>query len=222
MSLKKFRLLAVSCWLLALWSCHSANENKEKLTMVVSVEKMNVLYIGVDNPITVSVSGFPFDKVSVKMEDGKITGSNGQYMVNVASPGGAKIEVFAEMDNGEKKSAGIAFFRTKYVPDPVVYFAGKKGEDIVSKAELEKADKVETRMENFDFDLHFDVTSFDIEVTEGGNSKTMSSNSSSLTDEMKQVLSQIQSGAHVIVQNIKTKGSDGSARKVPGLNLTVL
>ncbi len=202
--------------------CHSPKEENADLKSVISVEKMNVLYVGIDNPIAVSVSGVPSSKISVKMDDGKITGSNGEYIVNIGSPGEAKIDVFAEMDNGEKKPAGTFTFRVKRVPDPVSYFANKKGDDIISKTELEKADKVQARMDNFDFDLHFDVISFEIVASLNGLTKVLSSNSSSLTEEQKQLLSQVPSGAHIIIQNVKAKGSDGSERGITGLNLTVL
>jgi hypothetical protein len=199
--------------------CHSSIEDR-KMAAIISADKMNVLYIGVDNPISVAVTGIPSDKISVKMDDGKITGSNGEYVVNVGTPEDVKIEVFAEMENGEKKSFPPVVFRVKRVPDPVAYFAGKKGEDFISKTELEKTDKVEVRMDNFDFDLHYEVTSFNMLVQVGNDSKILSSGSNLITDEMKKIMSELPSGSRIIIENFRVNGPD--TRTIPGINLTVL
>ena len=54
-------------------------------TAVVAADKMNVFYIGVDNPISVAVPGIASDKLRVTVNNGTITGSNGKYIVKVGN-----------------------------------------------------------------------------------------------------------------------------------------
>ena len=51
----------------------------------VCLDKMNVFYIGVDNPITIGSSSTGWDKTSVSMTGGTITGSDSNRTVKVAA-----------------------------------------------------------------------------------------------------------------------------------------
>ncbi|KKX47150.1 gliding motility protein GldM [Sphingobacterium sp. IITKGP-BTPF85] len=68
---------------------------------VVSPDKMNVLYIGVNNPLSVSAAGTPTDKVKVSMTGGSLSGSGGKYNARVSSPGTARISISAEVAPGK-------------------------------------------------------------------------------------------------------------------------
>ena len=54
---------------------------------VVSPDKMNVLYIGVPNPVSVSAPGVPKEKLHVSMSSGSLSGSAGQYTATVNALG---------------------------------------------------------------------------------------------------------------------------------------
>src|SRR5690606_9449026 len=62
-------------------------------TAVVSPDKMNVLYIGVDNPISVSVPGIPRESIRASISSGSLSGGNGNYTARVSEPGTAVISV---------------------------------------------------------------------------------------------------------------------------------
>src|SRR5690606_22710382 len=63
---------------------------------VVSPDAMNVLYIGVDNPISVSAPGIPKESLSVSGEGVTVSGSAGKYVAHVTQPGTASIHVSAK------------------------------------------------------------------------------------------------------------------------------
>ncbi len=161
-------IFATAIALLAIGGNTQAQQKNESYVASVSADKMNVLYIGVDNPISIAVSGVPADKTSATMSNGTLTGSNGKYIARVTGKPGemATITVNVSTMNGSKEDivkAGTTAFRLKYVPDPVTYLSsGSKGDISISKDELVKADGVQARMENFDFDMKFDVVSFDM------------------------------------------------------------
>ncbi len=90
-------------------------------SVAVSLDKMNVFYIGVDNPISVSAAG-------VSSNDVKVTASG----VNVANKGGGH---FIVTRNHARRRATITVsgggasqtfkYRVKRIPDPVPMFGAK-------------------------------------------------------------------------------------------------
>jgi len=116
---------------------------------------------------------------------------------------------------------GTFKFRVKRVPDPVAYVAGKKGDDIISKGELMGIQGVLAKLENFDFDLKFDVISFDMSMNLKGSFVTETSQSNRLSPNMASLLKSAGAGTKVYFENIRAKGPDGTVRKIPGVNLKV-
>jgi gliding motility-associated protein GldM len=100
------------------------NYQSSKSTAVVSAEKMNVLYIGVPNPLAISVPGVPADKLTASISSGNITGSNGSYSAKVTATGTVTVNVFANID-GTNKKMGDMTFRVKKIPKPIPIVLGK-------------------------------------------------------------------------------------------------
>ena len=87
---------------------------KSTPTVSVSADRMNLFYIGIDNPITVAMAGIPTEKVKVSCEDAEIKDlGNGHYNVRIKTVGNKTIKVEAD---------GIApkeiEYRVKRIPDP--------------------------------------------------------------------------------------------------------
>ena len=190
---------------------------------VVSPTKMNVLYIGVENPISVSVPGVHPDKVRATISNGSLSasGGKGNFVARVQSGNKAIVSVSADF-NGSMKPMGTFEFRVKQVPDPVAFFAGKKASAAVNKSDLLAAQGVIANMENFDFDLKFIVLSFELSMTVGGVEATAKSNGNMVSAEQKMILSKSKSGSKVYIDQVKVKGPDGSIRTIPGLALKVI
>ena len=191
-------------------------------SLTVSPTKMNVFYKGVDNPVSVSVPGVPADKIRPSINNGSISKSGEGYVVRVKSGSAATISVSADVD-GKSVSMGKVEFRVKTVPDPVPRFAGKSvGDDKVKKSDLTAAQGVIAKMENFDFDLNFKVTSFKLTMIVGGTPIEKVSNSNRVTGDMKTMLSKAKPGSKVYIENIKAKGPDGTIRKLGSIALKVI
>jgi gliding motility-associated protein GldM len=193
-------------------------------SLTVSASKMNVFYKGVDNPVSISAPGVPADRVSPSISNGSIkkSGKDG-YMVRVSSGSSATISVSAAMDDGSKTSMGKVEFRVKSVPDPKPYFAGKGQSDSkVKKNELTAAQGVAARMENFDFDLKFTVTSFKLTMIVGGTPIEKTSKGNRLSGDMKTMLKKAKPGQKVYIEDIRAKGPDGTVRKLGSLALKVI
>jgi gliding motility-associated protein GldM len=182
---------------------------------VVSPDKMNVLYIGVANPVSVSAPGVPTSSLNVSMSGGAISGSGGHYTVKVSNVGAAKITV-----TGEKGMVlGASDFRIKRIPDPKAQFGGKSG-GTTSAANLRAQDRLFAKLDNFDFDAKFNVTRFTVLIIKPRQDAIIYSGSSGeLTGAMKSALNTVTPGTTVVFKDIVAVGPDGTPR---GLDAIVL
>jgi len=180
---------------------------------------MNVLYIAVDNPLSISVSGAPAEKVSATISQGtlsKIKGS--EYIAKPTTPGEATVTVFAEIE-GQKKNMGSMTFRIKLLPTPIAKVAGKASGSI-DKNTLVAQQGVLADMEDFLFDLRYVVTQFTVGVTVQGMDKSETSNSAVFTPQQRQLLNGLTKGQRVFFTNIKARGPDG-VKDMRDINFTI-
>ncbi len=181
--------------------------------LIVSPTKMNVFYIGVNNPVDVSVAGVPADKVIASISSGasikKVKGSS--YIVRVKRPGKVYVSASAKFDDGSTKNMGRKVFRVKRVPDPVAKVANKKG-GLIEKNILLAQQGVKADLENFDFDLKFRIVGFTVSATIRGYEEEAKSRSARFTTQQRELMKKVGSGRKVYIENIKAKGPDGSIR----------
>jgi gliding motility-associated protein GldM len=187
-----------------------------KPSAVVSPDKMNVLYIGVPNPVSVSAPGVPKESLKVSMSTGSLSGSNGHYIATVRSIGTAKITVL-----GEKGMVlGTTDFRVKRIPDPKPMFAGKSGGN-TSAANLRAQDRVFAKLDNFDFDAKFNVTRFTLIVIKPRQDAVIySASGSELSGAMRSAMSGVTPGSTVVFKEIIAVGPDGTQRGLDPIVLT--
>lgn len=126
-------------------------------SVTVSADKMNVFYIGVDNPVSVAAAGVPTSSLSVGVSGGggKIKRSGSGYMVNVDKPGEAKITV-----KGEGVSQSFPF-RVKRIPDPVARLSKKAG-GTMGNGEFKAQGGVGAFLDNFDFDAKCNIQGYNL------------------------------------------------------------
>lgn len=187
---------------------------------VVSPDKMNVLYIGVDNPLSVSAAGTPTDKVKVSMTGGSLSGSGGKYNARVSSPGTARISISAEVAPGKIQTLSTTEFRVKRIPDPIAKFAGKTGGSMATVA-LKAQNAIFAKLDNFDFDANFKVTKFTMIIAKPrADAIVLSTSGGQLSSSMKSALNGITPGTRVIFDNIVAVGPDGTSRQLNAVALT--
>jgi gliding motility-associated protein GldM len=185
-------------------------------SLVVSPTSMNVFYIGVDNPVEISVPGVPSSEIRPSISVGSITKARGDgYNVKVTRPGNVKISVSAG-----GKAMGSRDFRVKRVPDPIAQVAGQRG-GVINIPTLQAQREVFAVMDNFDFDLKFSVTSFTVSTrTREGFTVDAKSDNSRITADQRQLLSRLGRGQKVYFEDIKAKGPDGSIRDLGTITFT--
>lgn len=188
----------------------------------ISLDKMNVFYIGVDNPITISASGVPAGSIVVTPEGCTLTkdatGVN-QYQVRATTQGKAYISLSAKLSDGTVKNFGKKEYRVKRIPDPRAQFAGKYG-GAGGANELKSQLALFAKLEGFDFDAKFNVVSYDLfyqpkrgEPKEA-SSNTMYTNGPNADADVRAIMDKLKPGDKLFFDNIRAKGPDGTTRSI--------
>jgi hypothetical protein len=192
-----------------------SGKQTDKLVTAVSPNKMNVFYIGVSNPITVAVSDISSKNVTVKIDNGKISGSNGTYNVLPSKVGKATVTIY----DGSKQ-IGSWDFRVKYLPDPVTKVARKKS-GTISMVQLLDAGEVVADLENFDFDARFEIVEFTVFAKIENVENDEISKSAKFTNEQRALIKRLKPGDRLTFTDIKAKGPDGGIRSLNGIIFTI-
>jgi gliding motility-associated protein GldM len=192
-------------------------------SLAVSPTKMNVFYLGVDNPIDISVSGVSQQNIDVNISNGSLTpaGQGGSYIVKPKSIGECNISVTAAV-NGEQKNMGARKFRVKRVPNPEASLHNITGKN-VTRGQLSAVQGVVAKMPaDFDFDLSWKVTSFTLELIQGGYQTTEISKNNQFTPEQRTMMTGAKVGSRIFITNIKAK-ADGidDVRDLPNIDYHV-
>jgi hypothetical protein len=127
------------------------------------------------------------------------------------------------MVNNEQKDMGTRKFRIKRVPNPEPSLHSITGKT-VTRSQLSIVQGVEAKMPiDFDFDLKWRVTSFNLEIVQPGNNlKSASSSSNKFTEEQRALIMEAKIGTRLYITDIKAK-ADGidDIRELPNINYQV-
>ncbi len=193
--------------------------------VVVSPTAMNVFYVGVQNPVDISVSGAASDKTFASMTNGTIKRGTtrkfrGSFIASPRTPGKmANVTVTAEI-NGIRRSFAPLPFRVETVPNPVAKVGGKNS-GAIAKSMLSAQVAVFAELENFLFDIHYDVTAFTIEINDRGFAVTEPSKSNRITVPQKSLINRLKRNDRVVFTDIKAVGPDGRQRSLPPIVLKI-
>lgn len=167
----------------------------------VMLDKMNVFYIGVDNPVTIG-SPTGWDKTNVSMSGGTISGSGSARTVRVSAIGPASITV-----NADKKSTTFPF-RVKRIPDPI--FKVGDGKKRMAAVVFKNQTNCRAELENFDFDLRYSVVSATVYFS-GANFPSVQTGtiSGSSLGSVSAQIARCGPGSSITFVNIRVQGPDG-------------
>ncbi|MEL6944679.1 MAG: GldM family protein, partial [Bacteroidota bacterium] len=127
-------------------------------SVAVAADKMNVFYIGVDNPISISAAGVSSNdlRISCKGAGCKMKGSGNKRTITVSNPGEATVTV-----SGGGLNASPFVFRSKRIPDPVPMLGKNRGGSMRS-GEFKAQGGLLAMLEGFDFDARCNIQGFNL------------------------------------------------------------
>ncbi|MGO4912297.1 gliding motility protein GldM [Leeuwenhoekiella sp. W20_SRS_FM14] len=174
----------------------------------ISADKMNVVYRGVANPMTISFAGVPDNSVNASAPGlSKQSGSN--YIMNPGSGNEVTINVSGTMADGSKVSDSKKF-RIKDIPSPTGTLRGEDGILKMQRNALEIS-TVGAKLMDFDFDLNLNVTGFKFNVP---GQPTVQVSGSKLDSRAKDVLRRAQRGSTVQIFDITAQISGNSSYRL--------
>jgi gliding motility-associated protein GldM len=193
-------------------------------SVTISPTKMNVFYKGIPNPVDVSVPAVAKENLRVDMTNGRITPVGNVLMVYPVELDemGRKttVSVYATIA-GSERLMGTMNFRVKKVPDPLAQISNKSGGNI-KKEDLIIEDGMMAVLKDFDFELRFTVTQFDVSLTgAGGYVNTWKSNNNRFTADQKNQFKNLSTGSIVYFDNIKAHGDDGTDRTLDPISFKI-
>jgi gliding motility-associated protein GldM len=189
-----------------------------KPSTTVAASSMNVFYMGIDNPVSVSAP-MPNFKASAP---GLRAGSGaGQYVMRPTALGNVNITVTGTDDNGKTVNLGSSPFRVKKIPDPVPYIAGKTGSCTMTKGDL-AGGVIQAKMEGFEFDLKVQVSSFEIGTTVSGDYKDAKVTGSRMDANAQALISKATRGQRFYVEKMSVKMPDGTTRTLANINIKII
>jgi gliding motility-associated protein GldM len=179
----------------------------------VSATKMNILYAGWTNPISISVPGVPLASITATMSNGSLTRKGDEWIaIPNASAIGGTVTVTVKAKVGEREISIPTSFRVRKTPAPsasIVLSSGNKFRGgKVSKFDVSRSTSLIAELE--DLDIPFTVVSFDLSYYGSlGDVKTILSKSNKLNETQINVIERLQRNQMAVLSNIVVKGPTG-------------
>jgi antitoxin component YwqK of YwqJK toxin-antitoxin module len=180
--------------------------------VVVAADKMNVLYIGIENPMSIAAENYSCKDLVVEISQGTITKDEDyscRHIAKVTTPGKATIII----KNKNGKLLGEVEFRVKRVPDPVAKIGGMNG-GVIGKSKFKAQMGIIAELENFDYDLRFKIIEFKLGTTSNNQLFVSETNGPLFSNEMKRIIKNVASGDVFLFTDIVAMGPDGTKRQL--------
>ena len=174
----------------------------------ISADKMNVVYRGVSNPMTISFAGIADNNVSASAP-GLRKQSGTSYVMNPGQGREVTITVSGTTADGTKVSDSKQF-RIKDIPNPIGSVRGETGILKMQRNSLEIS-TIGADLPDFDFDLDLRVTGFKFNVP---GQPTVQVNGNKLDQRAKDVLRRAARGETVQIFDINAQIAGNSSYRL--------
>lgn len=197
----------------------------------VSATMMNVLYAGIDNPVSISVPGVAMSDITATMSNGSLVRNGDAWVARPQQVGTeAVVTVTATMD-GRQVNVANSTFRVRRLPDPTPYIAYRdaqgneehyRGGRPIAKAILQNAPGLQAAIDDGLLDTPFQVLSFETVMFDSmGNAIADVSNGNQFSSGQKEKIRRLQRGKRFFISRIRAQGPDGTTRDLSPMEMIV-
>jgi len=205
---------------------YTASYKVANAAVAVSPDYMNLFYVGIENPVTVSAAGVAPHNLAVSIDGcgGKLTDKgNGKYTVDVNTAGKCTIRVSQKTPTGLQPQGKPLVFRVKKVPNPLLRVNAKtvSGNENFSVSEARNIRSLTIDNSGFEFNAPFEMVSFRLSYGGRGmgfEEKTLYG--TQLDAKTMSDMQRINKGGKIYFEDILIKAPDGP-RKLPPIIITV-
>ncbi len=180
----------------------------------ISADKMNSVYRGVDNPMTVSFAGIASNKVVASATSGSFSRTGeGKYNWNVTSASGTKatVTVVGTLPDGTTVK-DVKEFNVRPIPRPLAELRGSTGSKKGNKNDLLNSE-IKVAFPDFVFDVRTTVTQFELSVP-GKSTIIVSGNR--FNAQAQAAINGAKRGDVITINNVKCKLTGAESYIVPG------
>ena len=212
---------------------HSFNSSYTVIEPMASVSAtmVNVLYAGINNPISIAVPGVPNTAINATMTNGTISRSGNGWIARPAKVGtNCVITVTANM-NGRAQTVAKTDFRVRKLPDPTPFIVYKddkgnperyKGGSALSKTILLQAPGIEAAIDDDMLNVDYRVISFETVFFDSmGNAIPEVSNGSNFSERQRASFRRLSRGKRFYISRVKAVGPDGIERILAPMEVIV-
>ncbi|MBD0777226.1 gliding motility protein GldM [Maribacter sp. ANRC-HE7] len=183
---------------------------------LIAADKMNVVYRGVANPMSISIPGIPNNKVNASAPGLKSVGGS-KYVMNPGTGRTVTITASGKLPDGQTV-ASKSEFRIKDIPRPAGAIRGETGSAKMPRKNLEIA-TVGALLEDFDFDLNLKVSGFKFKVP---GQPTVSVNGNKLDSRAKSALKRAKRGDAVQIFDVNAYITNNKSYKLKKVSPVVV
>ncbi|MGA2822919.1 MAG: gliding motility protein GldM [Bacteroidales bacterium] len=177
--------------------------------LTISPSKMNVFYIGVDNPVDISVPGGP-ERIIPNISVGQIRPEGKQWIVS-GLPNGIKEAIVSvnAVFSGKTKSMGSNTFRLKKIPIFNALVDRNPEGGVISRSDIPVGYIAAEKPVGFDFDLTYKITSFVFVSDIDGSVTEMKVNGNRIPEDLLAKIKRAKKGNRIWIENIMAIGPGG-------------
>ncbi|MEO1262437.1 MAG: gliding motility protein GldM [Bacteroidota bacterium] len=186
-------------------------------SVAVSLDKMNVFYVGVENPVSISAAGIPSHLLKVNASGVDLAKQgNGKYVAIPQKTGRASITI-----SGGSLQPTSFDYTVKRIPDPVMKLGNLTGGKIpVSHFKAQKG--LIPHLLNFDFEAKARVKSYELVRIRRGDAATARNRGGGYERDAKRLIENAKRGDIFYFDEIRVRcPGDDHDRKMPGLMFTL-
>lgn len=191
-------------------------------SVTVSAEKMNVFYIGVENPLGISAAGFSSNDITVSCSGCDVRkGGNSGYVVTASRAGEATINITAR-----GQSVGSKKFRVKPIPNPSpqlpVQGPFNRG-GVIPSGIIRAQSALMAVLDNFDFDARCSIQSFSVvKVRRNEDPQQANNNGGDFSADTRRIVGTANAGDNInFMQILGRCPGDQAARQLGSMSFFV-
>jgi gliding motility-associated protein GldM len=189
----------------------------------LQLDKMQVMYIGVDNPITIAASGYNIEDVKPNMPWATLTPNGpGKYFAKVTTAGKYQFSIDASSRGGAtggKIQSGE--IRVLPIPDPIASIGGKQG-GLIPTNSAKAQSGVSAKLTEFVFETQFKVTSFRFTyLPKIGDPVSVEVKGNAFDAAAQQLIKRSNPSDRWLIENVRAIGPDNKVRTINTIILTL-
>jgi gliding motility-associated protein GldM len=197
----------------------------------VSNTMMNVMYAGIENPLSISVPGIASSQISATMTNGTLTRKGNGWVAKPARVGEDAVIHVTATQGGRSMTVSQMTFRVRRLPDPTPYLIYKdasgnaqhyRGGAPISKNALLAAGGLRAAIDDGLLNVEFTVKSFRLDIFDSmGNDIPEDSQTAQFSERQLTALRRLQKGKKFFITRVKAIGPDGIERTLSPIEVIV-